>query len=263
MTQSLPMSCARRTAGTSGSSRSTHTPANIAIPPSNMNHYRLATPADPHIDKAAEHKSSLSELPLLAQRLQTLFKVSVPRPAEAAHVRVIAVDGLERPPVEELLSLLSSYIQGLYPNTNVRVYPGSLIRDLHSSIQPIDHWDALWRYFSEETSDRKQTHIIIVGFAPLMAMQKVSALWPVHDIYAEQANWDRLAHEWQGRIQPDITIIVQQYDRFLQNPTVLHVHETKTLMVPQGSECSPFWSSWLQLTLLQTFVRCWLDERKW
>jgi hypothetical protein len=258
------MSFARRAIHTSGSSRSMHPPANIAIPPLNMNHYRLATPADPHINKANEHKTSRlapSELPLLAQRLQTLFMASVPRPAEAAHVRVIAVDGLERPPVEELLSLLSSYIQGLNPNTKVRVYSGSPIRDLHSSIRPIDHWDALWRYFSEETSDRNQTHIIIVGFAPLMAMQKVSALWPVHDIYAEQANWDRLAHEWQGRIQPDITIIVQQYDKFLQNPTVLPVHETKTLMVPQVGERSPFWSSGLQLELLQTFVRWWLDEK--
>jgi len=177
-----------------------------------------------------------------------------------AHIRVIAVDGLERPPVEDLLSLLSEHIQGLNPDTNGLVYPGVLTRDLYSYIQPIDHWDALWRAFVEKASDRNQMYIIIVGFAPLMTMQKVSALWPVHDIYAEQNNWDRLAHEWQGRLQPDITVIVQQYDRYLQNPAVLHVHETKTLMVSQNRERNPSWFSRLQLGLLQTFVVCWLDE---
>jgi len=89
-----------------------------------------------------------------------------------------------------------------------------------------------------------------------MAMQKVSALCPVHDIYAEQANWDRLAHEWQGRIQPDITVIVQQYDGCLVHPTVLPVHETKTLMVPQISERGQFLP--LQLDLLQAYVKHWL-----
>lgn len=258
------MSFARRATHTSGSSRSIHAPANIAIPPSNMSHYRLAMPASPHSSKTNEHKISTlasSETPLLAQRLQTLFKASGPRPVETAHVKVIAVDGLERPPVEELLSLLREYNLILNPDSNVRVYSGLPTRELHPSIQPIEHWDALWKHFSEETLDRKQLHIIIVGFAPLMAMQKVSALWPVNDIYVEHANWDRLAHEWQGRIQPDITIIVQQYDRSLQKPTVLHVHETQTLMIPQVSECGPFWFSRLQLELLQTFVRVWLDER--
>lgn len=91
-----------------------------------------------------------------------------------------------------------------------------------------------------------------------MAMQRVSALYPVNDIYAEQANWERLAHEWQGRIQPDVTIIVQQYDRYLQYHTVLLVHETKTLMIPLNCE-SCF--AQLQLGLLQVFVGCWLDER--
>jgi hypothetical protein len=261
MTQDLVMSFARRATHTSGSSPM-HTPSNIAIPPPNMRHYRLATPAGSRNNMTNEHetsKSAASGTPLLAQRLQTLSKASGPRPAEAAHVKVIAVDGLERPPVEELLSLLEKN-QRLNPNSNVRVYAGLPIRGSHPTIQPIHHWDALWKQFSEETLDRKQIHIIIVGFAPLMAMQKVSALYPWHDIYAEQANWDRLAHEWQGRIQPDITIIVQQYDRFLQNPTVLPVHETQTLMVPQVSERGPFWFSRLQLELLQTFVRCWLDE---
>ncbi len=198
-----------------------------------------------------------SNTPLLAQRLKTLFETSQPRSADAAHVIVIAVDGLERSPVEELLLLLEKYIiEQIRPSkpSNVRVYSGLP----HPSIQPNHHWDLLWKYFSDETSDRDKTHIIIVGFAPLMAMQKVSALCPWHDIYAEQANWNRLAHEWRGRIQPDITIIVQQYDRNLVYPIVLPVHETKTVMVPLARERGPF--IMLQLELLQAYVKHWLNE---
>jgi len=114
----------------------------------------------------------------------------------------------------------------------------------------------LGRALEIRTFDRDRTHIIIVGFAPLMAMQKVSALCPVHDTYAESAHWYRLAQEWQGRTQPDITIIVQQYDGYLLYPTVLPVHETKTPMVPQASERGQFLP--LQLDILQAYVKHWL-----
>jgi len=238
-----------------------HPPAHIPIPPRTMSHIQLAAPPPNETNEHKTSKLAPSKTPLLAQRLKTLFEASQPRSAEAAHVIVIAVDGLERSPVEELLLLLRDYIiEKIKPSepSNVRVHSGLPIRDSHPSIQPIHHWDALRKYFSDETSDRGQTHIIIVGFAPLMAMQKVSALCPWHDVYAEQANWDRLAHEWQGRIQPDITIIVQQYDRALGYPTVLPVHETKTLMVPQARERGPFIT--LQLDLLQAYIKHWLEE---
>ncbi len=86
-----------------------------------MNHWRLATPTNPPPNETYEHKASKlapSKTPLLAQRLQTLFEASEPRWAEAAHVIVIAVDGLERPPVEELLSLLSGYIHDYILKSN-------------------------------------------------------------------------------------------------------------------------------------------------
>ncbi len=236
-------------------------PAHIHIPPRKMSHIQLAAPPPNETNEHKASKLAPSKTPLLAQRLKTLFDASQPRSAEAAHVIVIAVDGLKRSPVEELLLLLRDYIiEEIKPSkpSNVRVHPGLPIENSHQSIQPIHHWDALWRYFSNETSDLGQTHIIIVGFAPLMAMQKVSALWPVHDIYAEQDNWDYLAHEWQGRTQPDITIIVQQYDGILGYPTVLPVHETKTLMVPQVRERGPFIP--LQLEVVQAHVKHWLKE---
>jgi hypothetical protein len=241
-----------------------HPPACIPIPPRNMSHIQLAAPPPNETNEHSASKLAPSKTPLLAQRLQTLFEASEPRSAEAAHVIVIAVDGLERSPVQELLSLLSNYVhdfsQKIIPHkpSNVRVYPGLPIRDSHPSIQPIHHWDVLWKHFSDEMSDRDQIHIIIVGFAPLMAMMKVSALCPVHDIYAEQANWDRLAHEWHGSIQPDITIIVQQYDGCIVHPTILPVHETETLMVPQVSERGQFLT--LQLDLLQAYIKHWLKE---
>lgn len=258
------MSFAHRSIHTPSDSRSVHPPARIPIPSSDTSHIQLAAPLPNEANEHNPPRLAPSKIPLLAQRLQTLFEASEPRSAEAAHVIVIAVDGLERSPVEELLSLLldyvHDYIQKIIPHkqSNVRVYPGLPIRNSHPSIQPIHHWDVLWKHFKDETSDRDRIHIIIVGFAPLMAMQKISALHPVHDIYAEQANWDRLAHEWQGRIQPDITIMVQQYDGCIVHPTILPVHETKTLMVPQASEHSQFLT--LQLDLLQAYIKHWLKE---
>ncbi len=234
-----------------------HPPSPIIIPPVKMGDIEITGPPPNETNEHKAPKLASSNTPLLAQRLKTLFETSQPRSAGAAHVIVIAVDGLERSPVDALLRLLEKYIiEQIKPSKpgNVRVCPGSR----PPSIQPIHHWDLLWKYFSDEASDRDKIHIIIVGFAPLMAMQKVSALCPLHDIYAEQANWKRLAQEWQGRIQPDITIIVQQYDKNLEYPTVLPVHETKTLMIPQTGERDPFIK--LQLNLLQVYVEHWLNE---
>ena len=218
-------------------------PPNILIPPNSMSYCQVATATQLQTDEMCVPQTSST--PAIVQTLETLEKFLVPPPADASHIQVIAVDGLDRLIVGELLKHLKSYIEREDPQSNITVY----------SELPF-HWNALWNH-SKGTADRSQRNIAIVGYAPLMALQKASASWRVHDPYAEHQNWEYRADAWRGQIRPDITIIAQQYDGKLDWPTVLAVHECRSLMVPRIEEGKALCG--LQLDLLQCYVKHWLN----
>lgn len=191
--------------------------------------------------------------PLLVQRIKTPFEITRPRPDTAAHIRVIAVDGLDRHAVKVLRDALKSDIDQLGKQRPVIAYLEEPMWD--PRIYPIERWDGFWKAISERAYDPCQEHVIIVDFAPLMAMQRASAQYPDADVYAEQGNWESLANVWGGRIWPDITIIVQQH---VDHSRFIPVEEVKTLMIPQAGVQDEVFEQ-TPLADLLTYTRRWLD----
>ena len=230
-------------------------PADITIPPNNMTHCQIATPTPSQNNGISAYQTSST--PAIVQRLAKLHDIMAPRPPDASNIQVVAVDGLNPYTVEVLLKILSLYIQNQSSEITVEVCLKMPSGKLLSSERSRDHWNSLCNSFIKDTSHHNQRHIIIVGFAPLMALQIASASWPANDIYTEQLNWESQASKWKDSVRPDMTIIVQEREEFLKWPTVVPVFESNTLIVPQVDRHDLF--CWLQIDSLQSFVKHWLN----
>lgn len=145
--------------------------------------------------------------------------------------RIIAVDGLSKPVVDATAKNLNNYIihYDLKSNQANDTRVGVLLKNrLFSSDSPeqlLEDWDKVTQPLlppsfnvgnstsSQSLLNRPPERIVsVVSFSPIVSLLRTFSLMKIHDVRSGDLVWANLITRWQGKIQPDITIIILDHN---------------------------------------------------